>query len=469
MKNLIYTLFFCFSFILIHAQESDRNAVWIHGLGGNNHSWGVYSPKFQAERRMKSHPNSFGDGNLRVCTGHVKEGIKDALGNEAQENRNILIGHSTGGLVARNLDRTQNNGAKEIEFGGMITVHSPNQGAPLANNVASGKMFDIGVGMINQIKKPIVKDPLLALGEILALEAINGIPFLSLEDVLDIIFGFMGQSTKEFFEGTVMNNFGDFAEADKIKDLSVGSQFLNDLNNYQSGIHRISVRGWESSNLFWRTISSLSNRPSTKPLHAITDESFNKHAEILSGIYRANGYFREIRGIVNDYNPLNLFTKSARRNYDMANSWFTGADYIKNGIEEDYKKVIGANNCEWKTYSVQVNVCQNTIDDIERELRSLMNNPGADPEQIQTLESWLNGLLSNPDCFRMEQRNYCIPKDDRSDGIVPYDNQAFAEADEYENRKVNHFEALNHEEMTKNFNDIWEGQRNNNFWKTEKR
>jgi len=231
MKTFFYKFVVVLLLVSTQMKAQDRNIIWTHGLGGNASHWEHYDNIFENERQTNgvrfSYQTTTGISN---ATNNVRSNINGSL-NYLQliDNRNLLIGHSLGGVVARNLDKNYTGSNKRI--GGYITVNSPLYGAPIVeainngsvNSWASDACLKMGLGPTAQLFGPL-----------------NGFLTVPLCDML------------------LPENFADeFIKAGQTRDdLLPNSQVLNDINSFPSNLPRISLWGEETSPTHWRLLSS---------------------------------------------------------------------------------------------------------------------------------------------------------------------------------------------------------------------
>ena len=132
-----------------------RMLYFIHGLNGDQTSWaqassattnGVSLHEFPARKvytRRPAYSSKQALVNAAEKVNNLIDNISDNLPPDYHKANGIAIGHSQGGIVARELDRfysVRSNGvlinAHERRFGGLITLATPNQGAQILNNQA---------------------------------------------------------------------------------------------------------------------------------------------------------------------------------------------------------------------------------------------------------------------------------------------------------------------------------------------
>ncbi len=124
---------------------------------------------------------------------------------------NIVVAHSLGGLVTRQVDRNIATGILDQRFGGYITVGSSHNGAFLANSFLNGNMelfFEDGYHKLTKAAISIMN----------CSDLFSAIDFIVLnnlaDDLCDNLFEAVEQSMGEFLN-------------DCVTDLATNSQFLN--------------------------------------------------------------------------------------------------------------------------------------------------------------------------------------------------------------------------------------------------
>jgi pimeloyl-ACP methyl ester carboxylesterase len=112
------------------AYAQDRPAVFVHGLNGNANTWNPAAARLQAELAISPYVPTL---PWAEPFGTQAGRLQSQLG--ALPASTIAIGHSNGGIVSRQWS-TQHS------LSGVVTVGSPQRGAPLVNNVLSALGFN---------------------------------------------------------------------------------------------------------------------------------------------------------------------------------------------------------------------------------------------------------------------------------------------------------------------------------------
>ena len=227
MKNLIsiFLMVFLFTIPNIDVVSQNRNVVWVHGLGDDSGAWEHYATIFEAERQINNTRQSYGtSGGLGAAALQLKNSFTNTNAT------NLGIGHSMGGLMIRDVDRT--TGTNDKRFGGFITVASPNYGAPIANSIQNGSVANaIAIAFYRLTAGPLYEP--------------FGIPWTIIT----------GWSTTKV--ANILNDLVAKFNSASINDLQEGSPVLDLLNNFNSNAQMISIIGEETSPVHWRLASTM--------------------------------------------------------------------------------------------------------------------------------------------------------------------------------------------------------------------
>ena len=118
----------------VHAQ--DVPTVFIHGLASSGATWEGAADRLQARLSITPYrPNLI----WRSTFESQGDGLQAQLGWLPAST--VAVGHSNGGLVARQWSRLH-------PLNGIVTLGTPNQGAPLAYNALSWIWFDFNAGSV---------------------------------------------------------------------------------------------------------------------------------------------------------------------------------------------------------------------------------------------------------------------------------------------------------------------------------
>ena len=223
--KILFFIVVLFVMTELTAFSQNRNVVWVHGFGGDDSAWQHYETIFSNERQINSTRQSYNTtSGLTPAANAVKNGFNSTAPT------NLAIGHSMGGVMIREVDRT--TASNDKRFGGFITVASPNYGAPISANVLNGNVNSFIVKATNDLTAGFIAQSF-------------GMPWTIITDwttqvVIDLLIGCSD------FTSTTTNN-----------DLKEGSTAMNTLNNFTSNAHRISIIAEETSPVHWRLIGTM--------------------------------------------------------------------------------------------------------------------------------------------------------------------------------------------------------------------
>jgi pimeloyl-ACP methyl ester carboxylesterase len=207
----------------------ERNVSWLHGLGENGTTWDAMEAIFVAERNSFTNASSTSPGFPSLNGVNASSNAVSPI--ISPDNNSIVIGHSMGGIVARDIDLS-NPG----QIGGVISVGTPNNGAAISNSLANGDVDRATNFACNALLAgPSSEIPFVGI----LIQAITPpiiCSILSEEVVVPLIGGQNNQSAM---------------------DLAVGSAVITDMAGGTSGIPQISIWGNERSPVHWRLASSM--------------------------------------------------------------------------------------------------------------------------------------------------------------------------------------------------------------------
>lgn len=275
--------------------------------------------------------------SLEYAATDVRNTIDDNLGNEAINNRNLAIAHSMGGLVVRNIDRLTPSDQKR--FGGLVTVCSPNYGAPISNSLLDGSVTSAA----NNAAVKLLAGPI---AQVLPLDWIIG----NLSFGSFLTFNPMNIANSLINNDEIQNLFGNPAINNELK---VGSATVNSINYYSSTIPRISMYATETSPVHWRLIgSTLIENESLQE----TEQDFVNKINSARGVYhtlhdgnRALGVINLIGGILNpNLLPLSAYHFHASNEWRKGRDWFDNSESIWNTLIKTSKpQQIPIIHCQW--------------------------------------------------------------------------------------------------------------------------
>lgn len=121
-----------------HAQ--DRPVIFVHGFGSSGDTWRGAAARLESKLAMHAETPSLSSTALYEVQANELQQRVGRVGADV-----IAVGHSNGGLVAREWSR-------QHAVSGIVTVTAPNGGAPIVNNIYTYAGFNAGlVGSINDV------------------------------------------------------------------------------------------------------------------------------------------------------------------------------------------------------------------------------------------------------------------------------------------------------------------------------
>jgi len=444
MKNInkfTFIVLLLFGAFNIFAQ--DRNVAWVHGLGGDAVSWQHYNAIFDAERKINSLRTSYNTSNgIDVAANQVKSSMDSFYGSNANNSQNIGIGHSMGGLMIRDVDRLTLTGGKK--FGGLITVASPNYGAPIANSLLDSSVQNAAANACNKLTDGPVSQ-------------LFGLPWVILPNLATNVL------CNKFISNNLIQNLWGSPVTNS--DLAVGSPTINSINNYNTQIPRISIWAEENSPVHWRLIGSQESG---------NDEAFLSTISSARGVY--NGFYvyntsmavaAALSGLLN---PLS-WGDAALYIY-RATQWANGRDWIDDS-ENIWCSLIKTTRIEQQTYWLEVWVpCAYPPGDLTKSAAG--QNDGNIASPYKSID---------PNCGTWEWRQFTrsISVIYPSDGFLPQytqELQSIVSGNKYKISGANHIEVRDMSNSTLNgvpnddtklkFNQIFDRQQGD-FFRTAKR
>lgn len=218
-------------------EDSTRYVVWVHGLGGNSTAWSNMAAAFyranpvypDLSRKLISERVDYSiDENSsttysigqHLYDNKVPTTMQEDLNPDYDPERTILIAHSQGGIVARQMDRYKSSSGIENNFGGFATFATPNQGAQIINNqnMVNAFLFDMADNL--------TEGPLADIehNESFWIRMVSN--FINAPGLKDKIVDFFADDIGQYL---INKNYPKTTE-----DYSVGASELTELNNYNS-------------------------------------------------------------------------------------------------------------------------------------------------------------------------------------------------------------------------------------------
>lgn len=343
--------------------NSDRNVIFLHGLGGNSTDWRDFVNRYAIgggePRRMTSNNQFYPTtGSLNTIFAGAPTSNRGAS--------SLAIGHSLGGVVARNLDRT-NPGTFA---GGLITVGSPLDGATIANSVLDGRAASgISNGTSTMLRGP----------------------YATLAFLWSPLFTIGADAITATFLPSVMNFIiidQNVANLPTMNDLQVGGNGIElEKAAAPTATPKISIWGNEESPTHWNILGTMQNK------------NVANIADITADVYGIVSLTHLTIGAFNWWNGFGWW------NFFAAFEWYAGYDWLAYRSEPVWNHIIRADLVGTQCYQEERNFCQydmTTCDDM---------NP----------RQWANcQLICNPGIA-----TFCVQvhSNGQSDGWIPATSQ----------------------------------------------
>ncbi|PQJ76760.1 lipase family protein [Polaribacter glomeratus] len=404
MKKIIQkiSLLLIFTFSALNANAQDRNVAWVHGLDGDASSWQHYERIFNDERKLNNLRTTYNtDNGITNAANQVINSMNMRYGNSASganNPQNLGIGHSMGGLMLRDADRSTGSGTKK--FGGYITVTSPNYGAPISNSLIDGSVERAAQNACNKIADG-------------PLSQVFSLPWGIVSNLATNVLcdQFIDNDLVQGLQGTPVTN----------NDLKVGSPTIDAINDYDSNLPRISIWGEENSPVHWRMISSNLYGNDTKFVNMV-----NTARGLYNGFYVYNTSLAVVTGVAGFWNPF-AWGFTATYIY-RATQWKKGRNWIDDS-ENIWSSLIKTTRTEPQTYWVNTWIPCAYPPRIEVELRSVKRTPDIDCGEWKWVQRTRNISVNYP-----------------SDGLLPQytqELQGIPAGNRYKVSGANHLEVRN--------------------------
>lgn len=386
-----------------NVSAQDKNVYWLHGLNDGPNAWEHYSGIFSTERRMNSlRPGYDSRNGVNLGTNIINSSIP------ANPN-NIGIGHSMGGIVLRNLERTQSIFSRKIN--GFITVASPNSGAGIANSFNDNSLLAASQKACSDLTAG-------PLSEIFCL------PWTTATLGIASAFGTSLTTTKLcelFFSNDLLEQFSGTSIARE--DLRQGSPLIQQLNSRSSAIPQLTMVAQENSPVHWRLLASLATRNRPVKNDQFLADAVNTTRGVYNGFYITRVTGTVISTILGFINPAAF--ASAVINGIKAAQWKKGRDWIDDS-ETIWNGLTKSSRMEVQTYFVHVwRPCQDPFPPIMQRISS---------SQTQECDVWV---------WETRTRNVMVHHP--SDGFIPSYSQdivSLPASNRYFITGANHIELL---------------------------
>ena len=346
-----------------------RRIYFIHGLGGDKSAWeqaGVACqygaadfPARKCETTLMDYVKS--TASLLSAANDVRKGIRDQANADRRDYYNlnpkmlnparaILIAHSQGGVVSRELMHLdfvadsnnpilKPNG--QMNYGGLVTVASPLQGAQILNN-RDWILTWANQGCRKLMEGPVTYIDVIFVGAYLRKIFNNLIPSFCNVITNDV----MPMFVKDYYKGITAG-------------YAVGSDTINILNrdtnnaNYRKFPKMAFYAVEPQDNIFWRTLNWIINSPNDTGAFQANDDwkFYNTIGKEAINKYKGNyeQHQAEYERLSKKQNTffIGWFVSNSKveKEYDAMVAWLNGL-YWLNDVNISWKEIICA--ADWK-------------------------------------------------------------------------------------------------------------------------
>jgi hypothetical protein len=451
MKHIKAILFLIGCFAAFNTGYAQRNIILSHGFGGDDASWNVYQPQLRA---MLTSPQNVSRASYTSALG-VGVGSTQVGNQVPNNNQNIAVAHSMGGIVWRNLDRLQ----PTQKAGGIITLGSPNRGGAILNSIQNGTIeAELRSGCTEAAD--VVGSTALAFG-------VSGL-FGAVASTALAIGGPVFVAFKDNLCGGFFNRLRTglpSATSQPLQDMMVGSTLINTLNNANTATKKVGVFGVEESPVHIRVLGSFFAQPSSKPLNVgVADATDIEAVNAFNTVNDVMAAGEAVFIVATVAYMINAIWNWSLLFPAMACAWaaYEWGDFRRwlAQSESRWHATIGAGGFFTETVNSRVFTCQSAMQDIY----DLWESRRISAAQMRLMRA---NLQANPNCWATMPVEINFPINNESDGLfnagtarIPTDPN---DARHVVNERVegaNHQELLNHFRMTRKFSDIFAGRTN---------
>jgi pimeloyl-ACP methyl ester carboxylesterase len=308
-----------------------NNYIWLHGLNDDSNCWSIYQ-------------NAFTPSNGSTLGYASNASIADIASNLWFSNRSsfvngtILIGHSMGGLVARELEYNYPSPIK-----GIITIGTPHQGAPALNELYNGGANNLTKKVVGKAKNS-VKASLTAIAF-----TIPGVGYalpVSVNLGVDLLYKYVGIP---ILDKAINEQIARDYSAQCSKDMVPGSTYMNNIGIRQVEVPILTFAceedRWQLPRVGYCTQKkSILQADATANANGDFDlggynqlKSLNNTFKVVGGVHAGIAVGCGVGGFFFPY----LWAASAAH-ANASSSWYSTAGYIDDGLDFDHAVLLGA-------------------------------------------------------------------------------------------------------------------------------
>jgi len=323
---------------LLNLNAQSNNYVWIHGLGGSADSWKVYKEAFTPEN--PTNPHYLSDKSItKIAEGFWNEN-RDKFGRNT-----ILIGHSMGGLVARELERNHSSSIK-----GIITIGTGHHGANFAKELKFG-------GELNQLVNSIViRGNACAHASSIALS----FTFPGLKSVFiptaRVVNGIAGALVHPIGNLALNGVAALVYSPECTKDLQPNSEFIKTLEKRKVNVP---ILTFASEKERWQLARFVRCQANYKELATYPNINSDGNYDMAgynalnttNNVIKIGGHTHTgvavVLGVAGFWNP--YLWAAAAAHTAAAVTWYSTSNYIDNGLDYDHAELVGATRTDYIT------------------------------------------------------------------------------------------------------------------------
>ncbi len=370
MNRIIFILAIIFAlFFTIQLRANDY--VWLHGLNDNYKCWKIYNEALTPGIGIQSNytcgssysipdiaNNVWNNTNSYEYNGTSWQNYHPGDANYQLGNKHdmILIGHSLGGLVAREIENRYGNlrdqyGRPRVK--GIITIGTPHQGAYVENAIALGKQHEFVSSLSNRI----------AIGLAGTIAATVG-PFWWVgTGIATLVDGSVLVVTNVWLVPYVENQMADGTQQCE-KDMQVGSTYMNTIAARKVNVPILCFAAEEDRWQMARLTQCAMNKVDLQTnANLNTDGNYDKPAyDFMQGAqiacYTAAGMHAGCAVgalALGWWNPYSWY--AAVMNVAAGAYWTSVGVYLNDGFDYDYSVLLGSYAYEQRSYCYQRMVC----------------------------------------------------------------------------------------------------------------
>lgn len=322
-----------------HQAIAQNSYVWLHGLNDNWNCWTVYNNAFTPVAGTR----------LGYSSNNSIVGIANTLAPSVTSRPNtIIIGHSLGGLVAREIESRRNPNIR-----GIITIGTPHQGAYIQNSIAAGKQKTFLSNTVNKFDNAVVLSTAALIG-----------PFSLVKAAVTVIVSGSVYGLSEWLLKPYINSQMADGSQQCEKDMQVSSAYMNNIEPRSVNVPILTFAAeedrWSIARLAYcgkeKTVLQTNANANTDGKFDIPGYNYTKAAQVgsysISGIHASCAVAAIALGW---WNPYSWF--AAGLNVTAGAYWLTVGNYITSGLDYDHSVLVGSYAYEKRTYCYEVLTC----------------------------------------------------------------------------------------------------------------